>query len=216
MTQSSQASLDKRLTKKKPHQSHSFDQLVGDATVARLRPYIQQQVNEACNQVVQGVYQAMIGERAMIQTRQLAFERLLTKNCSWFNEDVLAMAVADVEDESSGAVAVEDEAKAGDKVRVEFQAKSKDQGEWSPSNKLAIHSLLTKGPGGTVQTGSEDFEKGVETMKAGETREFLLPEPAEEGKEPENTRIRVTVKRVSRVLAKPEAAAAAEQGAANG
>jgi hypothetical protein len=213
MTQASPTRLEKRRGKKRPNQNLSFDQLVGDATVARLKPYIQQLVGQASQMMVQQVFQAMMSERSMMQTRQLAFESLLKKHCPWFSDDVLAMEVAEVEDKAEGAEVVEDGAQVGDKVRLEFQAKYLDQGEWSQVNKLAIHSLNTKGPQGQVQTGSEALEAGLVGMKAGETREFLLPEIPEEGKEPENTRIRVTVKRVSR---RPEPQAPVEAAAPTG
>lgn len=210
MTQASPARLDKRLAKKKPNQSRSFDQLVGDASVARLKPYIQDLVGQASQMMVQQVFQAMMSERSMLQTRQLAFENLLKKNCAWFNDDVLAMEVATVEDQAEGATAIEGPAEVGDKVRLEFQAKHLDQGEWSPVNKLAIHTLNVKSPQGQVQTGSEVLEAQLVGMAAGETREFLLPEVPGEGQEPENTRIKVTVKRVSR---RPKPAPVAEASA---
>lgn len=198
MTQASAARIEKLNNKKKPHQNKSFDQLVGDATIARLKPYIQGLVGQAAQQIVQNIYQAMMSERAMMQTRQLAFESLLKKNVPWFSDDVLAMEVAKVEDQSAGVSEVEDAAQLGDKIRLEFQSRYQDQGEWTAPNKLAIHSLGTKSPQGQVQTGSEDFETVLIGMKKGETREFLLPEAAEEGKEPENTRIKATVIMVSR------------------
>ncbi len=201
MTQASPARVAKLNAKKKPLQNRSFDQLVSDTTLNRLKPYIQQLVAESSQQVVQSIYQAMMSERAMMQTRQLAFESLLKKNVPWFNDDVLAMEVARVEDESAGVVEVQDGARPGDKVRLEFEAKQEGQTEFTAPQKLAIHSLLTANPQGQVQTGSEPFEQGILDLKAGETREFLLPEAVEEGKEPEHTRIRVTIKRVSRATA---------------
>lgn len=202
MTQASSARIEKVLAnKKKPAPNRSFDQMVGDATMARLKPYISEQVAQASQQIVQNIYQAMMSERAMMQTRQLAFERVLKANAPWFTEDLLAMTVAEVEDESSGQVAVEDEIRLGDKVRLEFVARYNDVGDWTQVNKLAVHSLGSKGPGGNVQTNSEEFETGIVGMKAGETREFLMPEAEQEGKPSENTRIKVTVKRVSRTPA---------------
>lgn len=197
MTQASTARIEK-LNKKKPHQNRSFDQLVGDSTIARLKPYIQGLVGQAAQQIVQNIYQAMMSERAMMQTRQLAFESLLKQNVPWFNDDVLAMEVAKVEDQSAGVVEVDDVAQVGDKVRLEFQSRHKDQGEWTAPSKLAIHSLCTLGPQGNVQTGSEVFEKTLVGMRKGETRELLVPEAVEEGEEPENTRIKATVVLVSR------------------
>lgn len=204
MTQASAARVEKLVNKKKAHANRSFDQLVSDTTLARLKPYVQSQVMQASQQIIQSVYQAMMSERAMMQTRQLAFERLLTQNCPWFNEQVLAMAVAEVEDESAGYSSVDDEAKPGDKVRLEFQAKHLDQGEWSSSNKLAVNSLLAKNADGNVQTASEAFEQNLVGMKVGETKEFLLPETVKEGEEPENTRLKVTIMRISRAVPKAE------------
>ena len=206
MTQASPARVEKLVGKKKaqaakPHQNRSFDQLVSDAMLARLKPFIFDQVGAAAEQIAQSIYKMVLSEKAMTQTRQLAFELLLKENCPWFNDDVLSMAVARVEDDSAGRVLVDDEAKPGDNVRVEFQARRNDAGDFSEVQKLAIHALGQKGRSGTVQSNSEEFETALVGMKTGETKEFLIPEEAEEGKEPENTRVRVTVKRISRVPA---------------
>jgi hypothetical protein len=198
MTQASVTRLDKKLgNKKKPqHASQSFAQMVSGAQLKALQPYIQQQVALAAQQMVGSIYQTMMSERAMMQTRQLAFERLLTKNTTWFNDEVLAMAVADVEDESAGMVSTEGPIAEGDKVRLEFAAQPSDAKEFSPMSKLAVHAVGRKNQQGTVQTHPE-LETNLVGMKVGDVKEFLIAEPVQEGKEPENTRIKVQVIRIS-------------------
>lgn len=220
MTQASVTRIEKKLNKKKPttnmpHQTKSFDQLVADTTLERLKPYIQQQVGMAGQQILNSIYQTLMQERAMMQTRQLAFERLLRANTTWFNDEVLSLAVADVEDESAGLSGVTGPIVEGDKVRLEFSAQPSNAAEPSQMSKLAVHSVMRKNPNGTVQT-HEDLEKNLVGLSAGETKEFLIAEPAEEGKEPENTRIKVTVIKVSRAPApKPVAEGGQSEQAPN-
>jgi hypothetical protein len=139
----------------------------------------------------------VVRERVMMQTRQLAFERILQKNCPWFNEEVLALEVAAVEDDAQGLVSVEDEVKEGDKVRLDFQMKSSDATEWTPVSKLAVVQVNVKGPNGAFQT-HEVLEKSLLGLKIAEEKELLIPEAAEENKEPENTRVKVVVRKICR------------------
>lgn len=199
MSQASSARIEKRLGKKTtaPRPTQSFSQMMSQAQLNALKPFIQGLVAEQFQQATQGIYQFVMNERSSMMTRQLAFERLLKDNCPWFTEDALAMTVALVEDEALGLVQVTDEAKEGDKIRLDFQAMESTMKEYGKLNKLAIHSLNTKGPNGNVQT-HETMEQTIVGMKLDEAREFLIPETVEEGKEPEHTRIRVVLKRISR------------------
>ncbi len=184
---------------------------MSQAQLNALKPYVQALVAEQFQQATQGIYQFVMNERSQMQTRQLAFERLLKANTTWFTEEVLALAVADVEDEALGLKTTDDAAKEGDKVRVELQVMAHNKTEWTPGNKLAIHELNVKGPNGSVQT-HEALENAVIGMKVGETKEFLVPEPVEEGKEPEHTRVKVEVKRISRALEAPAPAGEEAKG----
>jgi FKBP-type peptidyl-prolyl cis-trans isomerase (trigger factor) len=211
MTQASSARNEKRLGKKKPqHQTHSFAQMMSAAQLKALEPYIQQLVAEQFRQATQGIYQFVMNERQMMTTRQLAFETLLSENTDWFTNEKLGLAIVKVEDDALGLKSVDDGAASGDKIRLEFQAMGHAQTEYSAVNKLTINDLQAKGPNGTVQT-HEALETALLGMKVGETKEFLVPEPVEEGKEPEHTKVKVTVKRISRAPV-PEVTAKNEGG----
>lgn len=212
MTQGSAARNDKRLGKKKTqHQTHSFAQMMSQAQLKALEPYIQQLVANQFRQATQGIYQFIMNERQMMTTRQLAFETLLKENTEWFTEEKLGLAIVNVEDDALGLKSVDEPAAPGDKVRIEFQAMPHTQTEFTPPNKLAINDLQGKGPSGGVQT-HEALEAAIVGMKVGETKEFLVPEAVEEGKEPEHTKVRVTVKRISRAPT-PVEAPKADEGA---
>lgn len=190
--------------KKNAHPTQSFAQLMSDAQLNALKPYIEQQVIRGSQQIVTGLYRVILEERAAMQTRQMAFERLLKLNCPWFSDELLALTVAEVEDESAKLEAVAGEIQEGDKVRLEYSVKAYNETDFTPVDKLVIHTVNVKGPNGTVQTYPE-LESNLVGLHSGETKEFVVPEIVEEGREPENTKVKVTVIRVSRKVAPKDA-----------
>ncbi len=152
--------------------TRSFDEMVADAQIKRLQPIVQQQVTWAMQQASQAIYKFIMSERAQMQVRQMAFERLLKANAPWFNEDVLALEVAAVEDEAQGLVPSTEPAKVGDKVRVTVEIKGKD-GTYGDANKFAIHQVGVKSPTDTLQT-NEDIETAIVGLNVGESREFTM------------------------------------------
>lgn len=178
--------------KKQGHPTNSFAQLVSDAQIKALQPFVKEMVAQAVAQAAQSLYMTMMQERAALLTRQLAFERLMTQNTTWFNENVLAMAVADVEDDSAGLVKA-DTVQENDKVRLELSVQNRETSEWTAPSKLAIHEVSkVSAQTQTVQTHVE-LEKGLIDMNLDETKEFTIPE-----QQGPDTTVRVTVKRVSR------------------
>lgn len=218
MTTGSQARVEKRMNLKKkaagttaPHQTHSFAQLVSEAQLKSLQPWIAQQVNLLGQQLSSQMFQVIMREKAQMLTRQVALERILKANLNWFTEDAIATTVMDIEDESEGAkqIGPEDAIVDSDKVVVDFQTQASKEEAYGAVNKLSIFAVNTKGQAGTVQTHA-DLEAGLIGRKVGETFEFLIPEGALPDKEPENTRVKVTVTRVSRRPAPPAAPVAVE------
>jgi hypothetical protein len=173
--------------KKSSHATQSFTQLTADVSTAKLKPYIDEQINRIGTEIINQIYIAMANDRAMIQTRQLAFERLLKQHLPGFSEEVMAIAVAEVEDEAAGMEAVNTPVEAGDKVRLALTTPQE-------TVKVLVHSVLTKGPGGQLQTIKE-LEEGLIGCKAGETKSFDLPNLMEHEK---STPVTISIIRVSR------------------
>lgn len=160
----------------------------------QIQVYIQQQIGLANKQLIDNIYNLLVQEKIMTQTRQMAFERLLKQHMPWFNESVLADAVADVEDESSGFEKVSGPAQSGDRIRLEFQARGDDT-DWSPAQKIAIHALGQKGIDDKVQTYDE-LEAALLNQVEGSHIELSITETFEGA--PLINHFKATVKRVSR------------------
>lgn len=174
--------------KKKAAPTRSFEQLVADAQIKRLVPLVQQQVALAFQGATQAVYKFVMGEKANMMSRQLAFERLLKANTTWFNDEALAFAIATVEDESQGLVPSVDPVKVGDKVRAKLQVKNA-AGEYDEAEKFAIHQVGVQGQNGALQTG-DAIEAAVLGLTVGGSKEFEMPQDVGEGA-PLNCRIEV-------------------------
>ena len=189
--------------KKSAAPTKSFDELVSDTQIRKLQPMIQQMVGAAFQQATQAIYKFVLTERAALQTRQMAFERLLVANEPWFNMELLALEIAAVEDEAQGLVVSDAPAKVGDKVRVEACVKSEGAAEYGESSKFAIHQVGVKSPEGTYQT-NEDLENAILGLRAGESREFDMSYFTGEGESKATDRAKVTVMRVSSAGPAPE------------
>lgn len=166
-----------------PTPTRSFDQLVADNQIKRLEPLVRQIVAEDMRGATQAIYQFIMGERAALQTRQMAFERMLKVHTPWFSEDTLAIEVAKVEDESQGLVPSTEPVAIGDKVRVNVSVKepgadgkfSEDYGEVI---RFAIHEVGVKGvkgAGDEYQTNGS-LEQAILGMVVGETKDFEMRE----------------------------------------
>lgn len=184
--------------KKNQHATKSFDEMVASVQTKQMDKVIEAKVMQLGQQLLPAVYNMIIRERAAMQTRQLAFERLLKANAPWFNDDVLALAVADVEDESEGRKPTDEPAQAGDKVRLELWGQPADAAGYGEVQKLAIQGLMVRNPQNNAVQTDERLEEQLVGLKVGDVKEFLVPEPVAEGQEPEYTKLKVSIMRVSR------------------
>ena len=87
----------KRKAGGKPHQTRSFEQLVGKANQEALKPFIMQQLNFLGMQL----RQSQIRDLASIQMRIMALEKFMIEKLG-ITEDDLAVKVAELEDEATG------------------------------------------------------------------------------------------------------------------
>lgn len=176
----------------KLHVTKSWEQMMASAQLNALKPFIEQQVQMTGQIILQRLSSLVMENLANIQSRQLAFEKLLN-----VDSDKLALAVADVEDDASGCVAVDLPIQADDRVRIEYWAKKADTDSYEDrAERILIHELLKTNNEGRVQTlGS--LESALVGMKSGDVQELKLAL----NEEPEDLKyldIKVKVVRVSR------------------
>lgn len=175
----------------KPHQTRSFDQLVGKANQEALKPFIMQQLNFLGMQL----RQQMIQDLSSVQMRIMALEKFAIEKLG-ITEDDLAVKVAELEDEATGHILSEEGAIAGDILRATINVKTESQEEFGPDQRMQIDRLAQE-----PFTVTEDFEKQLVGIKVGETREVQM----DEGK----TLVKVKADRVSTLKNKPEPVAEA-------
>ena len=181
----------KRKSGGKPKANRSFEQLVGKANQEALKPFIMQQLNFLGMQL----RQSMIRDLSSVQMRIMALEKFMIEKLG-ITEDDLAVKVAELEDEATGFVASSEGALEGDLLRATINVKTESQEEFGPEQRMQIERLAQE-----PYTVTEDFEKQLVGIKAGETREVKM----DEGK----TLVQVRADRVSTPKAKPEPVAEA-------
>lgn len=201
MTKASSKRVDKKLKdkKKKPHQTHSFAQMVSQAQLNALKPYIEEVVQQTVQltvaQNMQHISRLVLNHISQVQTRQLAVEKLLD-----LDKEKLSFHIAEIEDDAFGFETKEGMAEKGDKVRVEVQSKAEDEDAFGESEKVLINSLLSEDVNGNVQTLKE-LEEGILGLKSGETKEIVLPSAENEEK---GSVMKIKVIRVSSKIEKEE------------
>lgn len=161
------------------HPQRSFDQMVADATLARLGGYIDSEIQEAAQGILARQQQAM----ANLLTRLVATEEVLIEKLGLTKED-LANRVANIQDRSEGFVAAET-VEVGDRVRLEIQTRTADQAEFQGSSRLLVDNA------GTGSQLGKELEGALVGMKAGESKEIKF------GKD-ESLVARLSVNKVSR------------------
>lgn len=187
--------MGKKKSNSKPHQSMSFEQLVGKANRDALKPYIHELFMSLGNDLSQRVFRQL----ANIQTRVMALEEILIGKFN-VTEVEIQQKVAEIEDEATGYKAVTRPAEAGDLLRVSIETKAKGTEEFTAPVKRQITKLLNQ-PFSLTET----IEKALVGVSTGETKEVTL-----EG----DFLVRVTVDRVSENLAaKAQAEAEANKAA---
>lgn len=162
------------------HQTRSFEQIVADATLARLGGYIDGQINEAAQAILIRNQQAM----SNLLTRLVATEEILCDKLGLTKED-LATQVAKVQDRFEGFVEAQDAVTQGDRVRLEIKTRTADQETFQGSSRLDVLEI------GSGKTLGPDLEKAVVGMTTGETKEVKF------GKD-DSMIASITVNRVSR------------------
>lgn len=165
------------MSKKKtglPKATSSFAQMMSQAQLNALKPFIQESVAQQSTSHFQQLAKLVLGHISQVQTRQIAIERLLKIDAS-----ILASTIADVEDESEGFTSCAEPAVAGNRVRIEvWSKKTADESYPVESDRILVNSLLKKSSAGTTQLPLA-LEEAIIGMVAGESRELVLP--AEDG-----------------------------------
>ncbi len=142
------------------HPQQSFQQMVGDTTLSKVKGYIDMQL--------QGMGQALIQRQAQAQQqtfiRIIALEEILMEKFD-ITKDQLAARVADIQDRSEGFKVVESGVKVGDRVRLEIKIKTAEQKDFQEPSRFMVDNA---GSGDTLGKELEDAAVG---MVAGETKE---------------------------------------------
>lgn len=184
----------KRKAGGKPHQTRSFEQLVGKANQEALKPFIMQQLNYLGMQL----RQSQIRDLASIQMRIMALEKFMIEKLG-ITEDDLAVKVAELEDEATGLIQVTDRgAEAGDTLRATINVKTESQEDFGTDQRMQIDRLAQE-----PYTVTKDFEEQLLGLKDGETREVQM----DEGK----TLVKVKADRLSTPKVKPQPPAVAQE-----
>lgn len=147
------------------HPTRSFEQLVGEATQAKLSSYIDAEI--------QGLGQALLQRQqqglAAMKQRIIAIEEILLETVPGLTKESLANRIADIQDRSEGFEPAEGGADAvvaeGDRVRLEIQTKTADQNEYQGTSRLQVDGA------GSGNTLGKELETALLGMKAGEVKE---------------------------------------------
>lgn len=147
----------KNLNKPKPAQS--FEQMVSDASLAKMKPFIQQEVVR----VSQLMIQEQMGNFQSIFERLTALEKLVMEKTGVSDEEYVSR-VTDVQDQFQGVKRLDRAAQAGDILRVEVSTKAKDQEDYQGTSRMMIASL---GSGTSI---GKELEEQLIGLKAGEEK----------------------------------------------
>ncbi len=167
-----------------PHQTASFQQLVAQTSLNRMKPYIEQLVSNESENIKNSINQTL---RTMF-SRIVVMERVLMEKFGYSQED-LANLVSSVEDEHEGLTEVTDEVKLNDVVRFEIKTKTVDAEEYQGSSRMRTTKT------GTGESLGKEIEGQILGMKKGETKDFQINPK-------KDVTVRVTINKVSRRLEK--------------
>lgn len=181
-----------------PKATNSFANMMSQAQLKALKPFIEQQVQMQGFQIQQKVTRLFLEQMAGIQTRIIALEELLLETTNLTQAD-MATRVTEVEDKGMGYELVEGPAAENDMVRIDY--KEKEEGAEYAENweKLRINALGRKVQD-RVQT-IEELETALVGMTSGEEKEVYLPPETEnvpEGQEAKGAYVLAKMVRVSR------------------
>ncbi len=174
--------------KPQQHQQKTFLKLVEEASIHKVKPYIQENFQQMGFQLQK---EQNVGLSAMAR-RLVVTEQILCDKLG-FTMDELSDRVFDMEDKDSGYFKV-DEIKQGDLARITVSTKAEGQEEFKGESKLEI-----------TDVGNAPFSLGPEVepqligMKTGETKEVAF------GKD-KKMLAKITVRRVSEKTKAPKLA----------
>lgn len=182
--------------KKAPQQAtratKSFDQMVADASLERLKPYINDKVEERCLVMMQQFAVPFLDQLNELRLNFLALKKVLSAT-GVLSEDGFAEALMDEEDRATGQVRVTTPAETNDMVRFTAEFKLED-GKFGPKSSIRVYNLLKKDRNGNVQT-QQDLEEALCGMVEGSSKEVTL-----KTRDEKEEVYRLSVQRVSRVL----------------
>lgn len=184
--------MGKKKNNSQPRAQHSFQDLVAQATLSKFGPYIDQQIQQAAQAILQRQAQA----NANLLTRLTATEEVLFELVPGLTKDRLATQVAVIQDRGDGMEESTAEVQKGDRVRIEIKTKTAEQKDYAGSSRILVDDV------GTGATLGNELESVIVGMVKGETREALF------GKD-NSMSASITLNRVSR-LTKEEAEARAK------
>jgi hypothetical protein len=171
---------EKRRLMKSPSRNTSFEELVSNATTARYKGLIKQEIDQ--------LGQELAGQQAdtltKIYTRLVVLEKIVIEKLGVTQED-MASRIADAEDAPYGLQVV-DTAEKGDRVRVQFAGKPATDAEYTKTSNTMINNI---GSGGTF---GKEIEDAIVGMKTDETKEITV------GEAEKAFNVKITVNRISR------------------
>ena len=143
---------------KKPRATQSFEQMVSQAQLNALKPYIEEQVRENTARMIPMLTKMLADPLSMVQNRLLSLEEVMG-----VDKEALAHNLAKREDAALGLTEVEGPAKEGDSVRLEVVTDGGDP------DRILIQRLMHRNAQGQVQTTFEELEKAVIGLKVEES-----------------------------------------------
>ena len=144
MGQKKQKKLTAKTGAAQQHQQKSFNKLVGEASLEKVKPFVQAQVQQLGMEMQQALMQTV----ASLVNRLVVLEELAVEK-SGVSMEELINRVADLEDKQTNYEKVE-EVIEGDLVRLKIATKMEDQEDFQGESALAITGCgkdpLTLGP----------------------------------------------------------------------
>lgn len=167
------------------HPNQSFAELVSNAQLNALKPFIHQQISVLGNELARRVF----GQLGNVQTRIMALERIVQNRLNITDAEIMSV-VTDVEDEATGHRKVDRPAEAGDLVRISVRTKSEANPEFTQPAKQEVGSLLKQ----PYSLGAKELEDALVGMNVGDVKLVTIQEKYD---------FELTVDRVSELIAKP-------------
>lgn len=116
--------------------TQSFEQMVSDASIAKLKPFIQQQVVQFGNMLAkntESIFQALYARLETLE--DLCFDKF------GVTQEDFALLVAATEDKHAGLTESGELVEKGDTVRIQISTKAKDQEEFQGTSRLKIDNV---------------------------------------------------------------------------